>query len=189
MSEFATGREALAGVDPLFVDRWSPRALSNEPIDDAALQRIFEAARWAPSAYNEQPWTFYTSTSDTFASYLGMLVEGNQSWAKDAAIIGFLIGKKHLSKNGNDNGTYQLDCGAAWMSMSLQARLEGLYTHAMAGIKRDQVIDTLGLDPAQYSAVMGFTLAKLRAPEQLPAGLQARETPSDRKPLDEIWRR
>ena len=188
MSEYKTGRQAHAGVSALFVDRWSPRALDNTPIATDVLTRIFEAARWTPSAYNEQPWRFYTSSEQTFSDYLELLVEGNQAWAKNAGLIGFIVGKKQFDKNGNDNACYMLDCGAAWMAMTLQARMEGLYTHGMAGIKHASVLEYLGLSGEQYGAVMGFTLAHKASvnPEDSDS---PQEQPNDRKPLAEIWLR
>ncbi len=81
----------------------------------------YRGARWAPSAHNEQPWRFYTSNVDTFNEYLNLLTEGNRVWAKNAAVIGFIIGKKQFEKSNKDNTSYLLDCGAAWMSMTLHA--------------------------------------------------------------------
>jgi len=187
MSEFISGRDALEGVDPLFVDRWSPRALLSDPIDQETLNRIFEAARWAPSAYNEQPWRFYTSTPETFEAYLSLLMDGNKPWAKDAAVIGFLVGKKTFTLNAQDNASYQLDCGSAWMSMALQAHIEGLYTHGMAGIEREAILEHFNLDPNEYFALMGFTIAKKGDPATLPDNYRKMEAPSGRKSLAEIW--
>src|SRR5690554_6120426 len=86
-------RDPLAGVDPLFVTRWSPRAFAKGTVDQAVLARLMDAARWSPSCFNEQPWRFYTSTAETFADYLDLLGEGNQTWAVNASVLGFLIGK------------------------------------------------------------------------------------------------
>ena len=92
-----SARENPMGVDELFMQRWSPRAFQKTSIDDASMSRIMEAARWSPSCFNAQPWRFYTSTTDTFNDFLNLLVEGNQGWAKDNAVIGFLVGEKNLS--------------------------------------------------------------------------------------------
>jgi len=181
-------RDALSGVDTLFVTRWSPRAFDKSPVDDAALARIIDAARWSPSCFNEQPWRFYTSTAETFADYLGLLLEGNQAWAGNAGVIGFLAGRTRFSHNGKDNDSFALDCGAAWMAMTLQARIEGLYSHGMAGIKRDEAQAYFGLDPDEERVLMGFTLGRIGDKGILDASLQERESPSGRKPLDEIWR-
>ncbi|WP_317933503.1 nitroreductase family protein [Halioxenophilus sp. WMMB6] len=188
MSVHTIGRDALVGVSEWFVNRWSPRAFSGEPVAEDVLARAMEAARWAPSAFNEQPWCFYTSTDETFNDYLGLLVESNQAWCKDASVIGFLVGRKHFTHNGNANGTYVLDCGAAWMSMALQLRLEGLYSHGLAGIQHQAVADYLQLNSDEEQVLMGFAIGHIAAPDKLPPVLQEREKPSPRKPLTEIWR-
>ena len=127
-SSFAN-RDSVAGVNPVFVERWSPRAFEPGLIGEAVQTRLFDAARWAPSCFNEQPWRFHTSTAATFDQYLALLAERNQAWAKDAGVIGFLVGKTRFAKNDASNDFYALDCGAAWMALALQARFEGLYTH------------------------------------------------------------
>ena len=180
-------RDALPGVDRLFVERWSPRAFLPRPIDADVVARLIDAARWSPSCYNEQPWRFYTSTTDTFADYLSMLVEFNQVWAGNASVLGYLVGSSHFAANGKPNDVFALDCGAAWMAMHLQARREGLYTHGMAGIKREEVSDYLGLDPGREVVLMGFAIGRLGDRATLDPKLQEREVPSPRKPLDEIW--
>lgn len=180
-------RDALPGVDPIFVERWSPRAFQPVPLDEAVLARLMDAARWSPSCFNEQPWRFYTSTPDTFDDYLSMLIEFNQAWARNASVLGFLVGSSHFAANGKPNDVYALDCGAAWMAMSLQARREGLYTHGMAGIKHEEVSDHLELDPDREVVLMGFAIGRLGDRATLDPKLQERETPSSRKPLDDIW--
>jgi len=180
-------RDALPGVDPLFVTRWSPRAFAKSPVDDATLARLVDAARWSPSCFNEQPWRFYTSTAETFSDYLDLLLEGNQMWACNASVIGFLAGKTRFSHNGKPNDAFALDCGAAWMALTLQARLEGLYTHGMAGIRYEAVQAYLGLDPDEERVLMGFAIGLMGDKQQLNAELQAREEPSGRRKLSEIW--
>lgn len=180
-------RDALPGVDPLFAERWSPRAFLPAPLDAGVVARLIDAARWSPSCYNEQPWRFYTSTTDSFADYLSMLVEFNQVWARNASVLGYLVGSSHFAANGKPNDMFALDCGAAWMAMTLQARREGLYTHGMAGIKREEVSDYLGLDPDREVVLMGFAIGRLGDRATLDPKLQEREVPSPRRPLDEIW--
>ena len=185
--EINARRDAVSGVDPLFVGRWSPRAFDTYRIDRATLERIFDAARWAPSCFNEQPWRFYLSTGETFDDYLALLVDANRAWAGRASLIGFLVGKKYFSKNGKANPSYALDCGAAWMSLALQARLEGLYSHGMAGIKRDEIVDYFRLDPDEEEVLMGFALGRKGDKRLLEPSLQEREIPSRRKPIGDIW--
>jgi nitroreductase len=191
MSHPPLGRDPKDGVSALFYERWSPRAFANAALDNATVARLIDAARWSPSCFNAQPWRFYTanagSNADRFAEFLDLLLEGNQTWAKDASVLGFVVGKKHFEHNGKPNASYALDCGAAWMAMTFQARQEGLYTHGMAGIKHADILGHLGLDAEQYEAVMGFAIGKKGEVSQLDDGLQEKEFPSPRKSLDEIW--
>lgn len=180
-------RDAISGVLPMLVHRWSPRAFAKVSISEEALTRIMDATRWAPSCFNEQPWRFYTSTETTFDQYLSLLNEKNQEWARNASVIGFLVGKKHFTHNGKPNNSFELDCGAAWMAMSLQARNEDLYTHGMAGIKHDEITEFLHLDSEQEQLLMAFAIGKIGDKSDLPENFQKMEAPNGRKPLTEIW--
>ena len=182
-------RDALPGVDRIFVERWSPRAFQPGTLDDEIVARLIDAARWSPSCFNEQPWRFYTSTAETFGEYLSLLVDSNQAWARNASVLGYLVGSSHFATNDKPNDVYALDCGAAWMAMTLQARREGLYTHGMAGIKREEVSGYLGLDPDREVVLMGFAIGRRGDKAALDPKLQEREAPSPRKPLGEIWHR
>ncbi len=180
-----SAREALPGVDPLQVRRWSPRAFVKTPIKDADLALLFEAARWAPSCFNAQPWQFHVSTDKTFDDYLQLLVEGNQQWASQAPVLGFVVVKKTFAHNGKPNAYAEFDAGAAWMAMTLQARQMGLYTHGMAGIRHEEVTRYLQLDDG-HKVVCGFAIGVAAAPDTLPEELAAKEQPSSRKPLTEV---
>lgn len=180
-------RDALPGVAPLFVERWSPRAFAPAEIGEETLARLIEAARWAPSCYNEQPWRFYTSTRETFGDYLDLLLDLNQAWARHASVLGFVVGKTRFERNGKENSSSDLDCGAAWMSMALQAREEGLYAHGMAGIHHDEIARYLGLDSDSERVLMGFAIGRIGDPAQLDEDFREKEFPSLRKPLAEIW--
>lgn len=184
-------READAEADALFYERWSPRSFSGRELPEETLRVIFDAARWSPSCYNDQPWLFVTASHGAadFDVFLNLLVEGNQGWAHSASLLGFLFARLHFGHNGKPNASAVFDCGAAWMAMTLQARRLGLYTHGMAGIKRDEVCAALGVDEERYRVVCGFALGEVGAPEQLAAELADGEKPSPRKPLTEIWRR
>lgn len=181
-------RDPAEGVDELFVARWSPRAFQPGQIDQTVLTRLFDAARWSPSCFNEQPWRFYISTSSTFNDFLSLLVEGNQAWAQHASVIGFLCGRKNYDRNGKDNPYTRFDSGAAWMAMTLQARMEGLYTHGMGGIRHDAVSDYLNLDPQQEEVIMGFVIGRAVDRDVLDGEQKEKETPNGRKALTDIWR-
>jgi nitroreductase len=180
-------RDTSTGIDPLFIQRWSPRAFQKSSIDDSTMQRIMDAARWSPSCFNAQPWRFYTSTDNTFDDFLNLLVEANQSWAKDNAVIGFLVAEKNFEHNGKVNEHARFDSGAAWMAMTLQARMEGLYTHGMGGIKADEAAKYLNIDTDTADVVMGFTIGKLADLSLLNDEQRENETPNSRKDLSEIW--
>ena len=181
-------RDPLPGVLPIFYQRWSPRAFTPSPVNADALARIMDAARWSPSCFNDQPWRFYTSTDETFDQYLNLLNEKNRSWAKDASVIGFLIGCKTFRHNNQPNSSFALDCGAAWMAMSLQANAEGLHTHGLAGIDRQGVAEYLNLDTDTYAVLMGFVIGEQGSPDQLDDDMRSKEAPNGRLALDTIWR-
>jgi len=183
-----SARENPMDVNDLFIQRWSPRAFEKTSIEDATMLRIMEAARWSPSCFNAQPWRFYTSTEATFNDFLNLLVDGNQGWAKDNAVIGFLVGEKNFEHNGKPNAYSSFDSGAAWMAMTLQARMDGYYTHGMGGIKAAEAAEYLKIDIDECEVIMGFTIGKLADLSQLDDEQRKNETPNSRKPLSEIWR-
>lgn len=183
-----SARDALDGVDPLQVNRWSPRAFVKTGISDNDLALLFEAARWAPSCFNAQPWVFHVSTDKTFGDYLDLLLEGNQLWARQASVLGFVVVRKTFPHNGKANIYAEYDAGAAWMAMTLQARQMGLYTHGMGGIKHEEVAAYLKLDD-DHKVVCGFAIGVAATPDTLPAELAAKEKPSPRKPLSDVLRK
>ena len=183
-------RDPAAHVDPLFYTRWSPRSFKKTTLDDRLLHNIFDAARWAPSCFNDQPWRFITNTDDTdFDLFCNLLVEGNQKWANNASLLGFIVARKHFKHNGKPNNSAIFDCGAAWLSITLQARRFGLYTHGMGGIKRDEVYPALGIAPEKYHVICGFALGVLDKLQSLAEDFVANEKPSAREPLKRIWHR
>jgi nitroreductase len=140
MAELKNPRVPEARVDPLFIDRWSPRAFSPEPIPSETLASLFEAARWAPSCYGEQPWLFlYAARPHDLELFRSLLVDGNRVWADRAPALAFAFARLKFSRNGKPNRWAQFDTGAAWMSLALQARTLGLYTHGMGGIHAERV--------------------------------------------------
>ncbi len=175
-----------AGVDPIFLERWSTRAFSPEPLSQTEIDTLFEAARWAPSSGNSQPWLFLYATDgperDLFNS---LLRPGNQTWATAAPLLIYIAARK-----GNAEGrvfrTGQFDTGAAWMSIAIQANKMGLYTHAMGGILIEDVHDKLSLPRDEFDVVAGLVVGRLGESSELPEDLQSREEPSGRKPLSEI---
>lgn len=181
-------RDPREGVGSEFPARWSPRSFKKVPIAQEDLAVIFDAARWAPSAYNEQPWRILTSTEETFATFLGLLAKPNQKWAVNASVLGFMLARRTFTHNSQQNLWAVYDCGAAWMSLTLQARKFGLYTHGMAGINKEGVVSTFGIHEEEYDVVAGFALGVLDVREKLEKPYLDWETPSGRKPLEEIWK-
>lgn len=175
-------------VDELFVKRWSPRSFQKIEISTEIIESVIDAARWSPSAFNEQPWRFLTSTTETFDTFLNLLLESNQQWAKNSSVLGFIIAKKQFSYNNQNNRWANFDCGAAWMSLTLQARKFGLYTHGMAGFKQTEVYETFRIDKEKYRVICAFAIGKIDKPDKLIDKLRDVEKPSGRKALKEIWK-
>jgi nitroreductase len=183
-------RDPAPGVDEFLSHRWSPRSFRQVEIPAETLTAIIDAARWSPSCFNEQPWLIMTSsTPEEFALYLGLLNEKNQQWAVNAAVLGFMVARRHFAHNGKPNRWAAFDTGAAWMSLTLQARRFGLYTHGMGGINLAEIYPQLGIPEAEYEVICGFAIGAIDRPEKLATeDLREREYPSERRPLPEIWR-
>jgi nitroreductase len=175
----------------MFLDRWSPRAFTGEAMPQATLFTILEAARWAPSSYNSQPWRFLYAVRDNahWDKFLGLLNEFNQSWAKTGSALIFVVSETTIAVPGKDapvpSHSHSFDAGAAWGSLALQASLLGWHAHGMVGIDQDGVRSQLKV-PDGYRVEAGIVLGKLGPKTLLPEALQAREMPSPRKPLAEI---
>lgn len=180
-------RRTEVPVDPLFISRWSPRAFSEDPIAEETIKILFEAARWSPSSFNEQPWRFVYATSDDDRKVLAsVLVESNRVWASRAPLLSIIFAKKTFTRNGATNRWAAFDAGAAWASLTFQARLLGLYTHAMAGFDEEQAYAVTGMDPAEYEAMAAMAIGRRAEPETLPEHLARQEKPNGRLPLETI---
>ena len=186
MTDETNPRNPSADVDPLFVDRWSPRSFSDEPVTEAEIASIFEGARWSPSSFNRQPWLFvYETDGPDREVFDSILMPGNQVWATKAPLIGYIFANTKTAE-GRRPRTSQFDTGAAWMALALQARSMGIYTHGMAGIDYDAANEKLGVSGEFYTPMCGFVAGRIGPREALPQELQERESPSDRKPISEI---
>jgi nitroreductase len=180
-------RKSEHAVDKLFLDRWSPRAMSGEAVSDEELMKLFEAARWAPSSYNNQPWRMLYARRDTehWPVFLRLLVEGNKAWAKDAAALILFVSKETFDFNGQPYPTHSFDTGAAWENLALQASLTGLVTHGMQGFDYERARTELRI-PKGYRVEAMVAVGRPGDPSKLPEQARTREQPSDRKPLSEI---
>ena len=173
-------------IEDMFLKRYSPRAMSGESISKDELMTLLEAARWAPSASNIQPWRFIYAMRDTseFKTFLSFLAEGNRIWCEKASALVITISKK-TNKDGNPSITHSFDTGSAWENLALQATSMNLITHSMAGFDYDKTKKELSI-PDDYSVEMMIAVGKPGKIEDLPEPLREREKPSDRKPLEEI---
>jgi nitroreductase len=180
-------RQPEYDVDRLFVQRWSPRAMSGEEMEDRALMGLFEAAKWAPSSYNNQPWRFLYAKRQTphWPIFFDLLVEGNQNWAKNAAVLIVIVSKNTMDYNGSPSPTHSFDAGAAWANLALQATIRGFVAHGMQGFNYDKARQVLQV-PEGYTVEAMVALGKPGKKEDLPERLREREVPSGRKSLAEI---
>ena len=186
-----TERIADYPIDRQFLERWSPRAFTGEPIAEAELFTLFEAARWAPSAYNSQPWRFLYARRDTpsWERFLGLLVPFNRDWVRHAAALIFVVSKSTLLPPGKDaevpSHSHSFDAGSAFVSLALQAMRSGWMTHGMVGLDFNSAFATLGL-PQGYRVEAAVAVGRQGDRSTLPEALQARETPNGRLRVSEI---
>jgi nitroreductase len=176
-------------VHELIRERWSPRAFSEEPVSPEILQSLFEAARWAPSSNNEQPWAFLVGTKgdgDTFKRILGTLVEFNQAWAKHAAVLAIAVSELAFVKNGHSNRNAFYDTGAAVSQLTAEATSRGLFVHQMAGFDPQKATETFAI-PNGWEPIAALAIGYAGDPQTLPDVLRERElAPRTRKPLHEF---
>lgn len=187
----SNSRTAEHPIDAQFLDRWSPRAFTQETLLESQLLTFLEAARWAPSSYNSQPWRFVYARRDTphWERFLGFLNEFNRGWAQHAAALVIVLSKRTFLPPGAQaevpSPTHSFDTGSAWAYLALQASLSGWQAHGMAGIERDKIRAELQI-PEDYAVEMGIALGRPGDKASLPEMLQAREAPSPRNPLSAI---
>ncbi len=186
-SQIIDGRIPDAPVDAMFLDRWSPRAFSSEPLPEITILTLLEAARWAPSASNEQPWTYvYATTPDELARFLPLLDKSNQIWVQHAPMIAFVMTRLNLAKSGKPNRHAQFDAGSSWLSLALQARRLGLYAHAMAGFNVEQAHVVLNAPADKYEIMAAIAIGMDGDVADLDEYNRKRETPSSRKHVSEF---
>ncbi len=174
-------------INPIIRDRWSPRSMTGEGMTDDELFPLFEAARWAPSSYNNQPWIFIYAHRDTpeWKPLFNLLVEGNQGWAKNAAVLVVIISKKTFYHNGKPSHTHSLDTGSAWMSLALEGTSRGYVVHGMEGFDYKKAPKALHI-PKDFQVEAMAAIGKRAPKKKLPPELQKREVPSLRRPLEQI---
>ncbi len=180
-------RKADYPVDKIFLDRWSPRAMSGDHIDDIELFTLFEAARWAPSSSNEQPWRFVYAKKDTghWDKMFNLLIDFNKIWCKNAAVLVCLTAKRTFSDSNGLNRNSLSDSGAAWENLALQGSLKGLVVHGMAGYDVEKTRSELKISD-DYEVVQMFAIGKPASKSILDERMQKSEYPNARKPTIEF---
>ncbi len=174
-------------VDSMFFDRWSPRGFVDEPLPEHQIQSLFEAARWAPSCYNEQPWVFvYAVSRQDRQRFATALVEKNRLWASRAPVLMFVLARRTFAGTGELNRHAAFDTGAAWMSLALQARRLGLYAHAMAGFDQEKAHEILDAPREKFEVMAAIAVGRRGDASHLPEDLAAKEAPNLRKPLADV---
>jgi nitroreductase len=185
--EVAKERKPNVPIYPLLLDRWSPRAMTGEPMSDEELLPLFEAARWAPSSYNGQPWRFLIAKRDTpdWKLFHDLMIPFNQQWTKNAAVLIVVVSKKTFDRNGKPSVTHSYDTGASWMSLAFEGAARGYVVHGMEGFDYEKARTTLNI-PDDHTVEAMAAIGKRAPKETLPPEMQEREKPSDRRPLNEI---
>ena len=176
-------------VHELIEKRWSPRAFDSREIEKEKLWRIFEAARRAPSSFNEQPWRFIIGEKQkgkTWEKIFSVLTESNQKWTVNAPVLGLIVGKSSFSKNDKPNKHKFYDPGQAAAFLTFQATAENLYVHQMAGFSPDSAVKIFHI-PDGFEPVTAFALGYMGNPEILPEDIRKTEGKKIiRKELSEI---
>ena len=184
----ANGRTSEHNVDPMFLERWSPRAFTGESMPNADLMTILEAGGWAPSAFNGQPWRFVYAHRDTpdWDRLLDVLIPFNQTWVKSASVLVYLVSDRMRRVEGKPsapNYSHSFDAGAAWANLALQTSLSGWAAHGMVGFDIPRSYEVLGVDEAEFRVEAAIAIGRAGDPGLLDEPLRSREVPSPRNPV------
>ncbi|MFG1283027.1 nitroreductase family protein [Xanthobacter autotrophicus] len=183
-------RQAEHPVDPIFIERWSPRAFTGEEISRADLDTLFEAARWAPSSYNSQPWRFLYALRGTeaFVKFLGLLSTYNQQWAKNAAALIVAVSARTFVRPGTSevlvSRSHAFDTGAAWANLGLQATRLGWHAHGIGGFDVERARVELKV-PDDFEVQAVIAIGRRGDKSILPENFHGGETPNGRRPVKE----
>jgi nitroreductase len=179
-------RQADHLIDTLFIDRWSPRAMSGKEIPEKELLTLFEAARWAPSAYNNQPWRilYARRCGEQWPLFFDLLVETNKGWANNAAVLLLFVSKTTFDHNGKPYPTHSFDTGAAWQNLALQGYLKGYVVHGMMGFDYERARISLTI-PEEFRIEAMAAVGHPGDPVVLPEALRQRENPNNRRNLEQ----
>jgi nitroreductase len=186
-SETEKVRRATNPINPLILNRWSSRSMTGEELGNEDIMSLFEAARWAPSSYNNQPWRFIYAKRNTehWDRLFNLLADGNKTWAKNSALLVVVISRKNFEYNEKPARTFQFDAGSAWENLALEAYSRGIVAHGMQGFDYEKARVDLEI-PTDFEVMAMVAIGKKGPKEILPPGLQEKEKPTDRKPLKDI---
>ncbi|MFD2208383.1 nitroreductase family protein [Virgibacillus halophilus] len=177
-------RKTAYQIDPIYTKRWSPRSFLDKEVPNDVLHSLFEAARWAPSAANVQPWRFVFARKDEDREkFISFINESNVVWCKKAPVLVAIISKTDEERFGGANPTHSFDTGAAWGFLALEATRKGLITHGMGGFDREKAKEALGI-PENYFVNAIVAVGYQGEKELLEESYHEREKPSDRKPIE-----
>ncbi len=182
-----TNRKSEYPVLEIILSRWSARAFSNEPVSETELMTLFDAARWAQNSFNNQPWRYIYARKDSssWPKFLNLLVPANQLWAQHAQVLICVVSKNSFDYDSRPSITHSFDTGASAQLMALQAASMNIVCHGMEGFDYDRARLELHI-PEDYTVEAMFAIGKLGKKEDLPEKLQKGETPSQRKPIQEV---
>jgi len=186
-SKIQTIRTTEYPINPLILNRWSPRSMTGEELDEVDIMSLFEAARWAPSSFNNQPWRFIYAKRNTayWDRLFNLLVESNRIWVKNAGLLIVVISRKNFEFNGKPARTHQFDAGSAWENLALEASSRGIVAHGMQGFDYEKAKAELKI-PADFEVMAMIAIGKRGPKDNLPTELQDKEKPNDRKALKDI---
>jgi len=180
-------RQTEYSPNKMFIERRSSRALSGEPLNDEELFSILEAAKWAPSSYNAQPWRFIyiKNGSPAWDKLFSLVMDLNQIWMKRAAVMVLVLSRQNLKLDGQPNDMASFDTGAACENMALEATQRGLIAHPVGGFYKDRVKEAFQISD-DYKVEVIIALGRPGDATLLPEGMQAKESPTDRLPLSSL---
>jgi nitroreductase len=182
--EIEAHRQPDHEINPQFLERWSPRSYSDQEVSEEVLLSLFEAARWAPSGSNNQPWRFIVArTPEQLAKFHSFIMPLNRVWCEKAPVLTLVISNTKTPK-GTVNPSHAFEAGTAWGYLALEANNQGLITHAMGGFEREQAREALQI-PADYELHAVVAIGYRGPANALPENLQEREVPSGRRPISE----
>ena len=187
----ANGRTAEFDVDPMFLERWSPRAFTGEAMPYDTLMTLFEAAHWAPSAFNGQPWRFVYAHAGTrdWDRLFDTLIPYNQGWVKHASVLMFAVSDRFRRAEGREPApvySHSFDTGAAWGYLAMQAHRLGWAAHGMSGFDVAKAYAALGVSEAEHRVEAAIAVGRPTSKDTLDEPYRSRETPSPRNPVSSV---